>query len=390
MKKILFILPEFGFGGTVFSTLNMISLLRDKYEISVLPMSHQGPVKEKYIEAGVNILPEDFLLSCYCDAYGGITSIRKKFFATVLRLFEKLSLMMGLNSRSVIYTTIARKYDGKFDYVACCQEGASTIFLSKFCKSKTVAWFRSEYSVYRKQLSPQRIAIESEAFNKVGTIVCVSQTTRDDLANYFPHIADRIIAIHNIQNCENIIEKSKEKVEDVFNKNVFNIVSVGRFAPQKQFHLIPGIAHELQKRGCKFCWYIIGDGNQEGANDKLKEELNKYKNQDVVKCIGSRLNPYPYIAMADILVSTSYYEACPRVVAESKIIHTPVISSDYSSAREFVVDGVTGYVEDINNLADIISDLIQDRSKFEALKKQCTDYNMDCDVIMNKLVELFS
>ena len=94
--------------------------------------------------------------------------------------------------------------------------------------------------------------------------------------------------------------------------------------------------------------------------------------------------------MADILVSTSYYEACPRVVAESKIIHTPVISSDYSSAREFVVDGVTGYVEDINNLADIISDLIQDRSKFEALKKQCTDYNMDCDVIMNKLVELFS
>lgn len=387
-KKILFILPEFGFGGTVFSTLNMISILKDKYDISVLAMSHQGPVKERYV--GINVLPENFLLASFCDAFAQISSPKKKYFATCIRVLERGLSMIGIDFKGFIYKYVAKKYDGNYDYIACCQEGASTIFLSKFKHSKKIAWFRSEYSVYKTQLSKTRLDLETKAYHNVDNIICVSKTTRDDMAKYFPEIDQKIIAIHNIQNCDIIIDKAKEKIDDSFDKNDFNIVSVGRFAPQKQFHLIPSIALELKKKGFNFKWYIIGDGNQEGAYDKFEEAMKQHPVSDCVKAIGSRLNPYPYIALANILVTTSYYEACPRVVAESKILNTPVISSDYSSAREFIQEGVTGYVVSEDMLSEKIGELLSDDGKYNDLAEKCSNYSMDNNVIFHILTSLFS
>lgn len=76
-QKILFILPGFTFGGTVFSTLNMISLLdKERYDIDVLAMTHQGPVKEYYKKAGINILPEDKTLSSFI----GVSYKEKNFY----------------------------------------------------------------------------------------------------------------------------------------------------------------------------------------------------------------------------------------------------------------------------------------------------------------------
>ena len=59
MKKILFILPGFGYGGTPISTLNMIMFLKEQYDIALFPMRPYGPVRKKYEEAGVNILPSE-------------------------------------------------------------------------------------------------------------------------------------------------------------------------------------------------------------------------------------------------------------------------------------------------------------------------------------------
>ena len=59
-KKILFILPKFEFGGTVFSTLNMISMLSQYYDIKVLPMVSYGPVKNTY--SGVTLLDSNKII----------------------------------------------------------------------------------------------------------------------------------------------------------------------------------------------------------------------------------------------------------------------------------------------------------------------------------------
>ena len=224
--KLLYVLPAFTFGGTVFSTLNMIMMLdKEKYDICVLPMSYQGPVKDRY--KGINILPEQILLSALRGRIGNEDIIYRKVFFFIIKAFVNISRKLHFDVTDSIYGKKKKKIQEKynFDIVASCQEGDSTYFVSHFSNVKKIAWFRSEYQVYRHQLSPAKLAYEQQLYPCFDNIVCVSKITRDDFVQFFPSIADRVLDIHNIQNVENIIEKSREEVPDDFKKDIFNIVN---------------------------------------------------------------------------------------------------------------------------------------------------------------------
>lgn len=389
-KKILFVLPAFTFGGTVFSTLNMISLLpRDKYEIDVFAMSHQGPVKEYYSK--FTVLPEKLLVASLLGRIEKKSNILKKIFYVIQKGISKLFCSFGIDYPMLMYkiTSWSIQKSHKYDIVASCQEGDATYCASCFKGIIKIAWFRSEYSIYKNQLSPSTLEKEQKIYRVFDNIVCVSQTTRDDFCRYFEDIENKVLAIHNIQNVDSINGKASESVNDSFEKDVFNIVSVGRIAPQKRFSYIPRIASILKDKHLHFKWYIIGDGNVQGENDKLQMELEKYKVSDVVICMGSKLNPYPYIKTADLTVVPSYYEACPRVVIESKILKTPVVAADFSSAKEFVSSGIDGYVDDINKIGEHIAALISDKELYRSIKTTCNSYSLDNESILLKLCKLF-
>lgn len=391
-KKILIVLGGFNFGGTVFSTLNMVSFLKEKYDVYLLPMKPYGPVRAYY--KGYNVLTPSSLLKAVSNSPTSMESFYwDKIKLTLFKFINHICIALGINFVDFAFRLESRRImkKGKYDFVASTQECASTAFVRFFKGAKRIAWFRSEYSVYKNQLTDKEKAKEQMIYRDYDQIVCVSKTTRDDFCKYFEDVQDRIVSIHNIQNVDDIVQKSKETVNDIFNQDCFNIVSVGRIAKQKQFYLIPMIADKLKKDyNLSFKWYIIGDGNVDGEQERLAEALSKYNNRNVVICMGSRLNPYPYIASADLLVNTSYYEACPRVVAEAQILHTPVVCADFSSAREFVKDGENGFVGTIEELPLIISRLIADNNLYKEIRMNCDNYTIDNDSIYKQLEAVFS
>lgn len=390
-KKILFILPGFTYGGTVFSTLNMISFLRKDYNIAVLPMTYQGPVIKNYNDAGVELLPESVKLSALMGRIDREPNKLKKVAYVYYKALRRLCSKVGIDYEFYLFKQEAKRIANnyQFDYVASCQEGGSTYFVSCFNKHKKIAWFRSEYSVYKNQLSEKELKKEQMLYPLFDKIVCVSQTTRDDFIAYFPNISYKVFAIHNIQFVDSIYEKANQKIDDPFGTDTFNIISVGRFAPQKRFSLIPQIVRELMKRNINFKWYIIGDGNMAGEWDKTQSNIEKYDVADRLICIGSRLNPYPYIASADLSVTPSYYEACPRVVIEAKILHVPVVCADFSSASEFVTSDVDGYVDTIDMIVNPIAQLITNKKLYDRIKSECNKYSIDNNFLYEKLIEIF-
>lgn len=391
-KKILFVLGGFSFGGTVFSTLNMISFLKDEYDIYVLPMKPYGPVREYYRDYHI-LEPSSIIKAVSFSPANKEKNYFKRLAVSFWSFLRVISKKLGYSFANSAYKSEAKRIMKRyhFDFVASTQEISSTYFVRYFEGTKKIAWFRSEYSVYKDLLTEKQQAEEQIIYRSFDKIVCVSKTTRDDFCKYFEDIDDKVVAIHNIQNTDNIILKSKETVLDSFDKTTFNIVSVGRIAKQKQFYLIPMIADKLKNEyKLDFKWYIIGDGNVHGEHERLEDALNKYNNRSEVICMGSRLNPYPYIASADLLVNTSYYEACPRVVAEAKILHTPVVCSDFSSAREFVDNDVDGFVGTIEELPQIIARLISDNDLYKKIKENCNNYSIDNGFIMNQLISVFS
>lgn len=392
MKKALFILPRFSFGGTVFSTLNMISFLsKGDINIYVLGMTHQGPVKQLY--GGIQLLPENFFLSALSGSVKNESNIFKKTAFIIVKAVDRLLNIFGVNLRLIVYKHVSRfiqnKY--KFDIVSSCQEGDSTYFASYFTSEVKLAWCRTEYSLYKNQISKQLVDYEQKCYPLFNKIICVSQTTTNDFIKYFPDIKDKVIAIHNIQNVENIRKSSLDPIEDErYIDDEFIILSVGRISPQKQFPAIPKIAYELKKDNVSFKWYIIGEGNDAGENDKLQQNIKDYHVEDHVICLGSKLNPYPYIKKANLLVNTSLYEACPRVVIEAKILKTPVICADFSSAKEFVTNDYDGYVDTIDNLYLRIKRMIQDTGYYNTIKDNCNKHEIDNDAIFEKLSQLFA
>ena len=149
---------------------------------------------------------------------------------------------------------------------------------------------------------------------------------------------------------------------------------------------------------------------KEKEKKKNKILFNNYKNFNVTKKINSR-NPkgiflidcynnknnsslyskisYPYIKSAHVLVNTSSYEACPRVVAEAKILKTPVICADFSFSYEFVDNGVDGFIDSLQNLPAIIGSLINDENLYNKIKQKCLCYEMNVADIMTKLDKVF-
>lgn len=390
-KKILFLLPGFNFGGTVFSTLNMISFLRNSYDITVLPMTYQGPVINDYKDAGIKLYPESIIISSFMGKTKKETKWYRRAAFIFFKAVRKLSSSLGINFEQRIYQKNAKSIELKehFDFVASCQEGGATYFASCFERSKRLAWFRSEYSVYRTEYSPKVLDKDQELYPLFDNIICVSKTTREDFVAYFPDIRDKVVAVHNIQNVDKIVAKSNENVDD-FPESPFVIVSVGRINPQKRFSNIPSIARKMLDAGCTFKWIILGDGNVFNEFDKLQSEIVSNKVENIVICLGSKLNPYPYIKKAQLLVNTSYVEACPRVVIEAKLLKTPVVCADFSSAREFVTSGYDGFVDTIDNIHEPIINMIKDNTMYANIKEVCNSYTIDNDRIFEHLKYLFS
>lgn len=390
MNKILFVLPEFKFGGTVYSTLNMVSLLdRNMYDIYVLPMTHQGPMKNEYEKMGIKLLPENILLS---SIYGNAKEEKRflvRLFFYVIKTLRRICMKLGHDFEMNVVHFASRKYSNmNFDVVASCQEGSPTKLASEIKAKKNIAWFRCEASKYFPNLPTVSYKSYYEKFDK---IICVSQCTCEDFKRTLPQFADKTIAIHNAQNLADIYSKANGVIDDArFNTSRFTLISLGRMNPSKRMADIPHVAKKLKDSGCSFNWYILGDGNVGNEQNKCLNNINALGVADCVHYLGGKINPYPYILHSDLLVSLSLVEACPRVVNEALILKKPCICTDFASAREFVFDGKNGYVEKLEGIADILHNLITNISEYEELKHYCDKFVFDNQPILDSLNKIFN
>ncbi len=380
MKHILIVTPSLKHGGTNRSLWNFLNTKsNEKYTVDIMAMEHNGPYREKF--GKFNLLPENKILASIFSP-SEFFGIRK-----YVKLFYKLLFKTIFhNSKSKVFSAVARRMNfEKYDVAVAFQEGLATEFVSYIHTNKRVAWVRCDYSSYLRLANKTN---EANVYEKFEHIVCVSKYTSGVFSSYYPHLSERVRTIYNIIDTKGIIETSRDEIQDVqFSSDGFTLVSVGRMDAVKRFTAIPGIAASLKANGCAFRWYIIGSG---GTEEKLVRKAvieNNVTNEVIL--LGTRNNPYPYIASADILVCTSSTEACPNVVNEAKILHVPVVAADFASALEYIENGVNGIVVSIDNMAEIIKHLYYHKQDYERLKNGISSFTYDNCVISEELDSLF-
>lgn len=381
MKKILFLIPSFEHGGTNKSFSNILSLVDfvdAELNLFCIKNNYKGSYKEIFKSIkDINILKESKMLAGAFFTYDNNKNILRKIALFSCRVICKL---FRRKFRCYALKRAAKKLSGQYDTVVALEEGITTFLASHIEAPYKISWVRCEYSRYLELTGLDERA-QYESFNN---IVCVSEASRNNFLNVFPQFSEKTIVIKNFQNEKKIIELS-EKDEVCFDKNHFNIVSVGRLDIVKQFSAIPGIVDSIKQRGHSVTWYILGDGPE---RFEIEKEIKKYGLCNDVVLKGFVDNPYPYIKSADLVAVTSKSESFCNVIEESKILLTPVITTPFAASCELVESGINGVISDIENFSDSICNLITDKTKYISIKNMLKNSLYVSNVSVSKIRQL--
>ena len=104
--------------------------------------------------------------------------------------------------------------------------------------------------------------------------------------------------------------------------------------------------------------------------------------------MGLKTNPHYYIKNADLLVSLSISEACPRVINEAKILHVPVVCTNFDTAKEYIDNMKNGFISPIDEIKHSILKIIQNEELKNNIIANISKFHFDNDDILKKINEV--
>ena len=380
-ERLLFVTPNLSTGGTNSSLSSLYDAIKDDFEIDVFAISHHGHAKVSFKDA---LLPQRKLLSLWFCVYEELEYVYEKIPAFFIKIARRLFIKVGLDMDKKICVSYLNKIHVlQYDFIVAFQEGIATRFVSLANHPNKIAWIHCDYSKSHPVITP----IEKEIYFNIHQIVCVSQYTADSFNRLF-NLSPCAIAIHNIQNTDSIKKQGEFPItEKEWDNEAFSIISVGRLHPVKRFSSIPDIANQLLKSNLSFKWYVIGPAFSLDELQKLQEGIKRYNLQNCVFYLGNKENPYPYFSKADLFVCLSESEACPMVFNEAKVFGTPVVTTDFGSAYEFINKIDEGIVSSRIEIPNAIEKYIIAGKKKGIKNSYALNDNSD---IKNKINKLFS
>jgi glycosyltransferase involved in cell wall biosynthesis len=352
-KKLLFVIDCLVCGGAEKSLVSLLPLIDyDHYDVDLL-MFARGGAFEKYVPSKVNVIQHNLFGSTPIDK---LTSfLHQLFFWTLLRMHPERH---GAENRWRALHNVVKPMKKQYDIAIAYQQGFPTFFVAtKVNANKKIAWMNADVFAAGYDMNYCK-----QFYDKVDRIVPVSQKLLDLLVNKCPWTKDKVSCIYDIVNPELIIELSTESIPEagLFDEGI-NIITVGRLSKPKNYLLAVDAARVLKDKGMKFKWFFVGSG---GMREAIENRINEHGLGDVVILLGLKENPYPYMAKADIYVQTSSFEGFGLTIAEAKILHKPIVSTNFDVVYDQIVDGKNGLIADMapESVADRIVEMVNNDS----------------------------
>ena len=366
-KKILVVQGSLQAGGAEKATVSFLNTLpQERYEVDLMLSSRTG-LFYKQVPEWVNIIDAPYPFNCLAHKpvdwrfyikHSPFMWVKKVIRTYIAKHQLELHLIQSLWKQ---WRDDIPVFDKEYDVAYGGQEGCTNYYIIDKVKAKRkILWIHSDYEKLKYVDDFDRTY-----FKRASVVATMSPKARDILQKHFPESADHIWFLENITNGSMIRKMAAEDIDDNQFKLVegVNLVSVGRLSLPKNFGRAVRVASVLKKRGVVFHWTIVGEGPLRNTLESQAKELGV---DDVVSFIGLRPNPYQYVSKSDILVVTSDYEGRSIAIDESQVLGIPVITTNYPTAKDAVVDGETGLICDMapEAIADAVMRLESDKSLY--------------------------
>lgn len=380
MKKIIIVTNKLVSGGIEKALINMLKNFKENVEITLLVRELGGELyndvpKNIKIEAILdNFRVKDEIITLLNS--GRVIKAVNLVSCLIKARFSKNSYYYHRN----IIKTLPEKNE---EYDLAIAYGVHYSFcniytIDKIISRKKVLWIHSDTS---KAMNLAKYY--KKYYKKYNHIFAVSNEARDIFCNSFIECKDKSTVFYN-SICGNEITKLSMAKGIYTDRQKICIVTVARLSKEKGIDIAINVLDKLINDGYDLNWYCIGEGEE---REKLEVLIKEKGLVEKFILSGNKSNPYPYMREADIYVQPSRSEGYCLTLAEARVLHKPIVTTDFAGAREQICNRINGLITsvDINEMYMAVKELLDNIGLREQFTKELSRNNIDTRNEIEKL-----
>lgn len=338
-------------GGTEKALLNMISEMpKEQYDITIMMLEKSGGF--------LDYIPKHVHVKCFQDFQrikgllnfplqnSALHFLKSGKFLKAFSLMWIYFITKLLNDRSILFEYLLREHEEiRTEYDTAIAYAGPMDFISYFVLNRINAKKKIQWIHFDVTKIGFNKKFAGKHYEKFNGIFVVSDEGRRKLINILPNLEKRVNTyINNISptSLDRLAIKGKGFTDDF---SGIRILTVGRLSKEKGQDLAIHVLTNLKAAGYKVRWYCIGDGIAKSEYESLIEKL-KVKSDFIL--LGSDPNPYPYMSQCDIYIQPSRHEGYCITLAEAKHFEKPIISTNFTGAREQLDSYHMGFVVNLD------------------------------------------
>ena len=330
MIKLLILTSSFAMGGTEVALNSLLNKLdKEKYQVTVLSITQEGPMLNG-VPDWVNLRQLKFSNPKYRIFVSGRKEKTDNMEVLLTKIQKKLWYRKYKESAesNLYYEKIMKfTYEDPEEYDLMLDFHGYGYFLTAYGAKKVRAkkkamWIHDEnvWWVYK-------IASYLPEYDQ---IFCVSKAVQESFLNKYPQYQANTQVFYNLTDTERIRRRAEELLDDERYTGDMKLLTIGRMEKQKGYDIGLEAAEILKKRGVRFRWFFMGDGN---LRKWIQKEIRDKNLEDRVVLLGKCQNPYPYIKNCDYYIQPSRHEGYATTILEARVLKKIVDASYIPSNR---------------------------------------------------------
>jgi len=224
------------------------------------------------------------------------------------------------------------------------------------------------------------------SINESDAITAVSQNLKDETYRSFA-ITKEIDVIYNFVD----VNRFNKKPIDAFRKVIAPngekiIIHASNFRKVKRIDDVVKIFSAIRKE-MPAKLLMVGDGPERHAAEDLARELGI---EDDIRFLGKQEQMEDILAVSDVFLLPSEYESFGLAALEAMAARTVVISTNAGGLAEINIQGVTGFMSNVGDIASMSTNAINLLSNETALlKMKEAAYEQACLFDISKIIPVY-